>query len=96
MSEIQEQVEDFLNNWICLIEGEDLPKAGDEFRKEYYALLRRFVEECCKAKCAWCAQGYEPIKGTEPEGYSYHNETIMAACQSWQIRRHFAWLLEGE
>lgn len=96
---IEEQVEQFRQKFqpdpLTDMHGFDV------FAKEYYALLRQVVEECCKAKCSGCRDGYELIQGDNlpddikpnmPGQYWHYHDGSNLVCWAQEIRRHFAWL----
>lgn len=90
MPEIQEKVEHFRQRFqpspLTDMHG------FDTFAKQYYDLLRKVVEECCKVECPLCAWGHDLIEKDKPDEHFYHHEELMVLCQAWEIRRHFAWM----
>lgn len=85
MTEIQQQVEQFLNN------------TGDTaYKNAVHALLRKVVEECCSQICDLCKEGI-PIRhfGIVPSDNTHDKGMGEWACmpEAVKIRRHFAWLL---
>lgn len=70
--------------------------ASIEFDGELYALLRKVVEECCARECTYCQQGWRLGTGENCELHVEPKSNVLYKCKSRHIRRHFAWLKEGE
>ena len=79
MTKIQEKVEHYVEDWLdTSIE-----------RRVFYALLREFMEECCRPICTMCDSGPAEKKGTK---YVHIADGREYQCAAYYIRCHFAWL----
>ncbi len=95
MNDLQKQTQEILNKLLMgrLVKHD-----------EAKALLRKFVEECCRLKCLWCERGVNLVldEGNGPGDEIYMHELVQGKketrveCDVDEIHCHFAWLLEAK